>query len=81
MAPLCSGDCGPGGGEGHLGRRWNASRDCLCCAPEVWPPLLCCARVMERECGAIFAQPRFSTDNAMGTAILTWRALEPERAQ
>ena len=38
-------------------------------------------QVMERECGAIFAQPRFSTDNAMGTAILTWRALEPERAQ
>jgi len=36
---------------------------------------------MERECGAIFAQPRFSTDNAMGTAILTWRALERERAQ
>lgn len=25
--------------------------------------------------GAIFAQPRFSTDNAMGVAILTWRAL------
>lgn len=38
-------------------------------------------QVMERECGAIFAQPRFSTDNAMGTAILTWRALEPEKAQ
>lgn len=38
-------------------------------------------QVMERECGAVFAQPRFSTDNAMGTAILTWRALEPERAQ
>lgn len=38
-------------------------------------------QVMERECGAIFAQPRFSTDNAMGTAILTWRALERERAQ
>lgn len=38
-------------------------------------------QVMEWECGAIFAQPRFSTDNAMGTAILTWRALERERAQ
>ena len=38
-------------------------------------------QVMEQECGAIFAQPRFSTDNAMGTAILTWRALERERAQ
>ena len=35
--------------------------------------------VMERECGALFAQPRFSTDNAMGTAILTWRALERGR--
>ena len=27
-------------------------------------------------CGAIFAEPRYSTDNAMGTAILTWRALK-----
>ncbi len=27
-------------------------------------------------CGAIFAQPEYSTDNAMGTAILTWRALK-----
>ena len=27
-------------------------------------------------CGAVFAQPQFSTDNAMGTAVLTWRALE-----
>ena len=27
------------------------------------------------RCGAVFAQPRFSTDNAMGVAILTWRAL------
>ena len=31
-------------------------------------------RTMEESCGAIFAQPRFSTDNAMGVAILTWRA-------
>lgn len=31
---------------------------------------------MERRCGALFAQPRYSTDNAMGTAILTHRALE-----
>lgn len=30
-------------------------------------------QVME-PLGAVFAQPRFSTDNAMGTAILTWRA-------
>ena len=29
-------------------------------------------------CGAIFAQPRFSTDNAMGPAILTWRAAQEE---
>lgn len=27
-------------------------------------------------CGAIFAEPQYSTDNAMGTAILTWRALK-----
>ena len=29
-------------------------------------------------CGALFAQPRYSTDNAMGIAILTGRALEAE---
>ena len=34
---------------------------------------------MERKCGALFAQPRYSTDNAMGTAILTHRALEAEK--
>ena len=28
------------------------------------------------SCGALFAQPRYSTDNAMGVAILTWLALE-----
>lgn len=28
--------------------------------------------------GAIFAQPQYSTDNAMGTAILTWRAARAE---
>ena len=26
----------------------------------------------------LFAEPRYSTDNAMGTAILTWRALNAE---
>ena len=31
---------------------------------------------MERSCGALFAQPGYSTDNAMGVAILTRRALE-----
>ena len=30
------------------------------------------------QCGALFAKPEFSTDNAMGTAILTWRALAAE---
>ena len=29
-------------------------------------------------CGAIFAQPQFSTDNAMGPAILAWRAAQRE---
>ena len=33
-------------------------------------------QAMQRRCGALFAQPRYSTDNAMGTAILTHRALE-----
>ena len=32
-------------------------------------------QVME-PLGAVFAQPRFSTDNAMGTAILTWRTVK-----
>ena len=32
-------------------------------------------QVME-PLGAVFAQPRFSTDNAMWTAILTWRAVK-----
>lgn len=31
--------------------------------------------IMTGSCGAVFAQPRFSTDNAMGVAILTWRAM------
>ena len=47
-------------------------------------PVLCAGGVasnnllretMTESCGAVFAQPRFSTDNAMGVAILTWRAL------
>ncbi len=46
-------------------------------------PVLCAGGVasnqllrerMTAACGAVFAEPRFSTDNAMGTAILTWRA-------
>lgn len=61
-------------------------------AQQRWPglPVLCSGGVasnqqmkaeMERVCGAIFAQPQYSTDNAMGTAILTWRAFERERNQ
>lgn len=48
-------------------------------------PVLCSGGVasnrMLREqltarCGAIFAEPRYSTDNALGTAILAWRGLQ-----
>ena len=48
-------------------------------------PMLCSGGVASNSqlragltelCGAIFAEPRYSTDNAMGTAILTWRALK-----
>jgi len=56
-------------------------------AQEKWPglPVMCSGgvasntqlrRAMTEKCGAIFAEPKYSTDNAMGTAILTWRALE-----
>ncbi len=31
---------------------------------------------MTEECGAVFAQPEYAADNAMGTAILAYRALE-----
>ena len=59
-------------------------------AQQRWPglPVLCSGgvasnrqlrRVLEGRCGALFAQPQYSTDNAMGTAILTWRALEEEK--
>lgn len=52
-----------------------------------WPglPVLCSGGVasnrqlraaMERECGAVFAQPRYAADNALGVAILAHRALE-----
>ena len=33
-------------------------------------------KALTEICGALFAQPRYSTDNALGTAILTQRALE-----
>lgn len=36
-------------------------------------------KALEQTCGAYFAEPRYSTDNAMGTAILTWRALEASK--
>ncbi|MBD5084392.1 MAG: DNA-binding protein [Clostridiales bacterium] len=52
-----------------------------------WPglPVLCSGGVasnrqirsaMEKSCGAVFAQPQYATDNALGVAILTHRALE-----
>ena len=61
-------------------------------AQKRWPglPVLCSGGVasnrqlraaMERGCGAVFAQPRYSTDNALGVAILTHRALEREGGQ
>jgi N6-L-threonylcarbamoyladenine synthase len=60
-------------------------------AQERWPglPVLCSGgvasntqlrRAMTEKCNAVFAEPRYSTDNAMGTAILTWRAMEREQA-
>lgn len=61
-------------------------------AQKLWPglPVLCSGGVasnrqmraaLERTCDAVFAQPQYATDNAMGTAILTWRALESERGR
>lgn len=58
-------------------------------AQKRWPglPVLCSGgvasntqlrRAMTQHCGALFAEPKYSTDNAMGTAILTWRAMERE---
>ena len=52
-----------------------------------WPglPVLCSGGVasnrqiraaLERSCGAVFAQPQYATDNALGVAILAHRALE-----
>ena len=65
----------------------NATKE----AQKRWPglPVLCSGGVasntqlrqtMTEKCGAVFAEPKYSTDNAMGTAILTWRAMERERA-
>ncbi|MFR4561498.1 MAG: hypothetical protein ACLT5P_10025 [Flavonifractor plautii] len=50
-------------------------RACRCSAPAGWPPTAACRRAGEaaaRSCRLNAA------DNAMGTAILTWRALERE---
>ncbi len=63
---------------------------CTKAAMEQYPglPVLCSGGVasngrlkelLRQNCGALFAQPQFSTDNAMGTAILTWRTLERGR--
>lgn len=59
-------------------------------ALETYPglPVLCAGGVasnqllrqsMTESCGAVFAEPRFSTDNAMGVAILTWRLHNQKR--
>ena len=64
----------------------NATKE----AQKRWPglPVLCSGgvasntqlrRTMTEKCGAVFAEPKYSTDNAMGTAILTWRAMERDR--
>ena len=56
-------------------------------AQERYPglPVLCSGGVasnrqlraaLSASCQALFAQPQYAADNAMGTAILTWRSLE-----
>ena len=39
------------------------------------------AFIKEQACGAVFAQPRYAADNAMGVAILTHRLWESERKE
>ena len=62
---------------------WRATRE----AQKRYPglPVLCSGGVasnrqiraaMEKSCGAVFAQPQYATDNALGVAILAHRALE-----
>ena len=64
---------------------WRTTRE----AQKRYPglPVLCSGGVASNTqlraglislCGALFAEPRYSTDNAMGTAILTWRAVQAE---
>ena len=61
-------------------------------AQKEWPglPVLCSGgvasnrqlrRAMMQAGDAVFAQPQYSTDNAMGPAILTWRAMIQEENQ
>lgn len=63
----------------------TATRQALAQYPGL--PVLCAGGVasnallretMTRACQAIFAPPRFSTDNAMGVAVLTWRRQQEE---
>ncbi|MCI8989430.1 MAG: DNA-binding protein [Lawsonibacter sp.] len=67
---------------------WRATQE----AQRQYPglPVLCSGGVasnsqlragLTKLCGAVFAEPRYSTDNAMGTAILTWRAAQKEGAR
>lgn len=62
------------------------------CAQDRYPglPVLCSGGVASNHqlrhrltecCQAIFAEPRFSADNAMGTAILAWRKLRAQEAE
>ena len=53
-------------------------------------PVLCAGGVttnsrrrvgLKAPLGAMFDEPGYATDNAMGTAILTWRALEAARRE
>lgn len=62
---------------------WRATQEAQRRYPGL--PVLCSGGVASNSqlraglislCGALFAEPRYSTDNAMGTAILTWRALK-----
>ena len=67
---------------------WRATQE----AQRQYPglPVLCSGGVASNSqlragltelCGAVFAEPRYSTDNAMGAAILTWRAVQKEGAR
>ncbi|MCI8303175.1 MAG: DNA-binding protein [Lawsonibacter sp.] len=65
---------------------WRATQEAQRRYPGL--PVLCSGGVASNSqlrsgltsiCGAIFARPEFSTDNAMGAAVLAWRALEAEQ--